>query len=65
MTTSAAPRYIARLVLHKEVSRMSKKAYQAPVIRAVGSLQELTLLTQKQDNNTPDGFAFHGIILTS
>jgi hypothetical protein len=44
---------------------MSKKAYQAPVIRAVGSLQELTLLTQKQDNNTPDGFAFHGIILTS
>lgn len=44
---------------------MSKKAYQTPVIRAVGSLQELTLLTQKQDNNTPDGFAFHGIILTS
>jgi hypothetical protein len=44
---------------------MSKKAYSAPVIQAVGSLHELTLLTQKQDNNKPDGFAFHGIILTS
>jgi hypothetical protein len=44
---------------------MSKKAYQAPVVRVVGSLHDLTLLTQKQDNNTPDGFAFHGIILTS
>jgi hypothetical protein len=44
---------------------MSRKAYQAPVVRVVGSLHDLTLLTQKQDNNTPDGFAFHGIILTS
>jgi hypothetical protein len=44
---------------------MPKKPYQSPVIRMVGSLQELTLLTQKQDNNTPDGFAFHGIVLTS
>jgi hypothetical protein len=44
---------------------MPKKAYEAPAIELVGSLHELTQLTQKQDNNTPDGFAFHGIILTS
>jgi hypothetical protein len=44
---------------------MSKKAYKAPVIHVVGSLHELTLVIQKQDNNTPDGFAYHGIILTS
>lgn len=44
---------------------MPKKAYQAPVISMVGSLHELTLLIQKHDNNTPDGFAFNGIILTS
>jgi hypothetical protein len=44
---------------------MSKKAYEAPMVRIVGSLGGLTLLTQKQDNNTPDGFAYHGIILTS
>ena len=39
---------------------MPKKAYEAPVVRAVGSLQDLTLLIQKQDNNRPDGFAFTG-----
>ena len=44
---------------------MPRKTYEAPMVRVVGSLNELTLLTQKQDNNTPDGFAFHGIILTS
>jgi hypothetical protein len=44
---------------------MPKRAYEAPMVRIVGSLDELTHLTQKQDNNTPDGFAYHGIILTS
>lgn len=44
---------------------MPKKAYEAPVIRTVGSLHELTLLIQKQDNNRPDGYAFHGTVLTS
>ena len=44
---------------------MDKKPYEAPVVRVVGSLQELTLLIQKQNNNTPDGFAYHGTILTS
>lgn len=44
---------------------MPKKHYQSPVIRIVGSLQELTQTIPKQDNNTPDGFSFHGIILTS
>jgi hypothetical protein len=44
---------------------MSKKAYEAPAVRIVGSLQELPLLIQKHDNNRPDGFAFNGIILTS
>jgi hypothetical protein len=44
---------------------MSTKAYQAPVIRVVGSLHDLTLLTQKHNNNTPDGFAYYGVTLTS
>lgn len=44
---------------------MPKKPYQSPVIRVVGSLHELTQVIQKQDNNTPDGFAFHGTTLTS
>jgi hypothetical protein len=44
---------------------MSKKAYEAPVIRCVGSLRELTLVIQKNNNNTPDGYAYHGITLTS
>jgi hypothetical protein len=44
---------------------MPKKAYDAPSVHVVGSLDELTLLTQKQDNNTPDGFAYHSVILTS
>jgi hypothetical protein len=44
---------------------MPKRAYEAPIVRIVGSLDELTRLTQKQDNNTPDGFAYHGVILTS
>lgn len=44
---------------------MPKKAYEAPVVRAVGSLSELTLLIQKHNNNTPDGYAYNGVILTS
>lgn len=44
---------------------MPKKAYEAPVVRAVGSLRDLTLLIQKQNNNHPDGYAYHGTILTS
>ncbi len=44
---------------------MSNKPYEAPAIRVVGSLQELTLLIQKHNNNTPDGFAYNGTILTS
>lgn len=42
-----------------------KKAYEAPVVRVVGSVQALTLVTSKNTNNTPDGFAFHGTALTS
>ncbi len=44
---------------------MDKKPYETPVVRVVGSLQELTLLTQKHNNNTPDGFEYYGTILTS
>lgn len=44
---------------------MPKKAYQAPVIRRVGSLHELTQVINKNDNNTPDGYAYHHITLTS
>jgi hypothetical protein len=44
---------------------LSRKAYEAPTVRVVGSLSELTLLIQKQNNNTPDGYAYHGVILTS
>jgi hypothetical protein len=44
---------------------MGKKPYETPVVRVVGSLQELTLIINKNDNNTPDGYAFHSIILTS
>jgi len=43
---------------------MAKREYQAPVVRVVGSLRDLTL-TAKNTNNTPDGFTFHGTILTS
>lgn len=43
---------------------MVKKEYQAPMVRVVGSLQDLTL-TAKNTNNTPDGFTFHGTVLTS
>jgi hypothetical protein len=35
------------------------------MVRIVGSLSELTLLIQKQNNNTPDGYAYHGVVLTS
>ena len=44
---------------------MGKKPYEAPVVRVVGSLQELTLVIQKHTTNTPDGFSFNGTILTS
>ena len=44
---------------------MPKKPYEAPVVRVVGSLQELTLLIQKHNNNVPDGYAYNGTILTS
>ena len=44
---------------------MPKKAYEAPVVRAVGSLRELTLIIQKHNNNTPDGYEYSGVILTS
>lgn len=44
---------------------MPKKAYEAPVIRTVGSLRELTLVIQKQNNNAADGYAYHGTTLTS
>jgi hypothetical protein len=44
---------------------MEKKAYQSPVVRVVGSLQELTLIIQKHNNNTPDGYEYYGTLLTS
>ena len=44
---------------------MTKKVYEAPTVCVVGSLGELTLVIQKQDNNTPDGYAYHGTTLTS
>ncbi|MGH2870780.1 MAG: hypothetical protein ACRDNK_24825 [Solirubrobacteraceae bacterium] len=43
----------------------SKKPYEAPVVKELGSLHQLTQLIQKHDNHTPDGFAYNGIILTS
>jgi hypothetical protein len=43
---------------------MAKKQYQPPVVRVVGSLQDLTQ-TAKNTSNTPDGFTFHGVVLTS
>jgi len=42
-----------------------KKPYETPVLRVVGSVHQLTLFTGKNNNNTPDGFAFNGVILTS
>jgi hypothetical protein len=44
---------------------MPKREYQAPVVRLVGSLDELTLLVPKNTNNHPDGFSLNGTILTS
>lgn len=44
---------------------MPKKDYQAPVVRVVGSLHQLTLFTPKGTTSTPDGFSFNGQILTS
>ncbi|MGZ4172568.1 MAG: hypothetical protein ACXVRN_14495 [Solirubrobacteraceae bacterium] len=44
---------------------MGKKPYDAPAVRVVGSLHELTLVTAKNTTNTPDGFSFNGTILTS
>jgi hypothetical protein len=43
---------------------MAKREYQAPTVRVVGSLRDLTLAA-KNTNNVPDGFTFHGVILTS
>jgi hypothetical protein len=43
---------------------MAKNQYQPPVVRVVGSLSELTQ-TAKNTNNTPDGFTFGSIVLTS
>jgi len=48
-----------------KVLRMDKRPYEAPTVRVVGSLQELTLVIQKHNNNTPDGYAYNGTILTS
>lgn len=44
---------------------MHKKPYEAPAVHVVGSLQELTLVTAKNSTNTPDGFSFQGVLLTS
>lgn len=44
---------------------MPKKAYQAPTITPVGSLHQLTQIINKNNNNTPDGYAYHGVTLTS
>jgi hypothetical protein len=44
---------------------MAKKTYQAPVIRLVGSLRDLTQLAPKNTTTTPDGFTFQGVSLTS
>jgi hypothetical protein len=43
---------------------MSKKEYSAPIVRVVGSLQELTL-ADKNLTKTPDGFLFFGLTLTT
>lgn len=42
-----------------------RKPYEAPVVRVVGSVQELTLVVNKNSNNQADGFAFQGAALTS
>jgi hypothetical protein len=44
---------------------MGKKSYEAPAVRVVGSLHELTLIVAKNTTNTPDGFSFNGTVLTS
>lgn len=43
---------------------MENLEYEAPAITDIASVHELTL-TAKDENNTPDGFTFHGITLTS
>jgi len=41
-------------------------SYEAPTIEDVASVHELTLaIIQKHDTNTPDGYEYNGIILTS
>lgn len=42
-----------------------KRPYVAPVLRVVGTVQQLTLITGKNSNNTLDGFSFQGAALTS
>jgi len=42
-----------------------RKPYEAPVLRVVGTIQQLTLITGKNSNNTADGFSYQGAALTS
>lgn len=39
--------------------------YESPTITEIAGVHELTLAAEKHDQNTPDGFEFAGIILTS
>lgn len=43
---------------------MVKKPYEAPEVKVVGSLQELTLRA-KDTTRTPDGLTYHGVVLTT
>jgi len=44
---------------------ISKVEYEAPAITDIASVHELTLTIAKHNTNTPDGYSYNGIILTS
>jgi hypothetical protein len=39
--------------------------YEAPALTVVGTLAELTLLIPKNTVNTPDGYSYHHVPLTT
>jgi hypothetical protein len=44
---------------------MTDETYEAPTIEVIGSVEELTQTIAKHTTNTPDGFSFNGVTLTS
>jgi hypothetical protein len=43
----------------------NRRPYEAPAVKVLGSLHELTLVIPKHTTSTPDGFSFNGVVLTS